>query len=291
MNAFYAEVSAQIIAELKTGVPPWVLPWRQLGRTVARNALTGRRYNGINILFLWMAQQRYRWPFAHFLSFKQALELGGHVRKGEHGIKIIFYKDLVVIAPEDAETESRRVPMLKTFTVFNIAQCEGLPDRIARPMIEAQHFGERDLLIEEFIATIGSQIREGADVAGYSLDRDFITMPPFRAFASPAEYYSTLFHEVGHWTGHPARFNRPLPGKWQEKPYALEELIAEFGAAFLCAEFAIDCVMPSASYIQSWISLFEDDPKALFTAASKASKAVDYLRDLILAAPVVQAAE
>jgi antirestriction protein ArdC len=285
-------VTARIVAELRTGTPPWVQPWsRTPGRNIARNAVSKRRYSGVNVLLLWGAMRAHGWTVPYFLTFKQALEAGGHVRKDEHGTHIIFYKDLVVKGEDDDE---RRIPMLKGYTVFNVAQCDNLPDRIADPPsapVPPQHSDERDLLIDEFTATIGAYIHENPDQAAYSKQRDRILMPPFRAFQSAAVYYATLFHEVTHWTAAPSRLNRDLPPKHDKRGRAAEELIAELGAAFLCAEFGIDGAVPHATYIESWIQLLEDDPKAIFTAASKATKAVDYLRQLILAAPAAQAAE
>jgi antirestriction protein ArdC len=288
----HADVTARIIAELQAGTPAWVQPWSQTpGRNIARNAVSRRRYSGVNVLLLWSAMRAHGWTVPHFLTFKQALEAGGHVRKGEHGTHIIFYKDLLVKGEDDDE---RRIPMLKGYVVFNITQCEDLPDRIADPPsapVPPQHSDERDLLIDEFTATIGAFIDEHSDQAAYSKELDRILMPPFHAFRSAAICYAVLFHEVIHWTAAPSRLNRDLPPKQDKRGYAFEELVAELGAAFLCAEFGIDGAEPHAAYIESWIALLEDDPKAIFTAASKATKAVDYLRQLILAAPAAQAAE
>jgi antirestriction protein ArdC len=182
------------------------------------------------------------------------------------------------------------VRMPKSFTVFNVAQCEGLPDRIVNPAApQSRNRDARDPLLDEFIATAGATIKEGGDRATYFPEPDNIVVPAFAAFVNAAEFYNTILHELVHWTGHAARLNRMAALKRQfedhDRRYAVEELIAELGSAFICAEFAIDSIAPSARYLDTWVKLLSGDDRAFFTACSQAQKAVDYLRDLALAEP------
>jgi|SRR6516165_1768002 antirestriction protein ArdC len=296
MRNLYAEVTTRILAELKAGVLPWRRPWSETpGRNVPVNGATNREYNGTNVVLLWMAIRNHNWSTARFVTFKQALELGGHVRKGEHGTKIYFVKDLKFAgeseAEGDEESAGRSVRMLREYTVFNVAQCDDLPARVIdQPIVKPRHHDARDSLIEEFIATTGANICESGDRASFIPSTDAIVMPAFAAFDGAGAYYGTLFHELAHWTGHKSRLDRELGKRFGNQAYAAEELIAELAAAFLCAEFSIDGDPRLSGYIEHYIDLLESDTKAFFTAASKAQAAVDYLRELALREPA-QAAE
>jgi antirestriction protein ArdC len=277
----YQHVSNRIIAELEAGAAPRVKPWSATpGQNVPCNAVSNRPYSGCNVVLLWMAANAgYRTP--RYLTFKQALELGGHVRKAEHGHRVYFVKQLQVREPDSDDV--RVVPMLREYTVFNIDQCEGLPDRVlAQGPAKVRNGDERDPTIDEFLAASGANIREGHGKAYYRPGDDFISLPAFAAFKSAAHFYGVAFHELGHWTGHRSRLDRDLRGRFGEKAYAAEELVAELCAAFLCAEFSIDGDLRHAGYIQSWIRLLKGDSRAFFTAASKAQAAADYLRGLAL---------
>jgi antirestriction protein ArdC len=290
MRDIYKTVTDQIVAELKAGVRPWIQPWSQTpGLNVPCNAVSGRAYSGVNTLLLWTARH-HGWPQPRFLTFKQALEAGGHVRKGEHGQHVVFVKDLHVREPE--EEDPRIVRMLRTYTVFNIAQCDGLPDSLTA-LPKGFNPDQRDMLVDEFIAATGAKISENTfkNVAAYIHAEDAIIMPAFGSFRGRVEYAATLFHELVHWTGHSSRLDRQLGARFGLKSKAAEELIAELGAAFLCAEFSIDGFIPHAAYIEDYLTLLKDDPKAIFTAASKAQAAVDFLRQQILAEPSRVAAE
>jgi antirestriction protein ArdC len=226
----------------------------------------------------------YRTP--RYLTFKQALELGGHVRKGEHGQTVFFVKRLAVAdkSPDAAEGDTKIIPMMKAYTVFNVDQCEGLPDRVMTPgEIKVRNSDERDATIDEFLTASGAEIREGHGEAYYRPGEDYISVPAFTAFKSAATFYATAFHELGHWTGHKCRLDRDLRNRFGEKAYAAEELVAELCAAFLCAEFSIDGELRHAGYIASWIKLLQADSRAFFTAASKAQAAADFLRKCALA--------
>jgi antirestriction protein ArdC len=173
--------------------------------------------------------------------------------------------------------------MMREYTVFNVAQCEGLPDRVlTMGEIKRRNPDERDATIDEFLACSGADIREGFGEAYYRPAADFVSMPRFEAFKSAAQFYGVAFHELGHWTGHKARLDRDLRSRFGERAYAAEELVAELCAAFLCADFSIDGDLRHAGYIASWIGLLKADSRAFFTACSKAQAAADYLRGLAL---------
>jgi len=280
----YAEVSARIVAELEAGAAPWIKPWSATaGQNVPQNAVTKRPYSGCNVVLLWMAQAAgYRTP--RFLTFKQALELGGNVRKGEHGTKVYFVKQLQVRDKgADDEAATRIVPLLREYTVFNVDQCENLPDRVLTlGEVKVRNEDVRDATIDEFLACCGVEIREGEGEAFYRPGADFISLPRFEAFKSAAHFYAVAFHELGHATGHKSRLARDLRHRFGERAYAAEELVAELCAAFLCAEFSIDGDIRHAGYIQSWIGLLKADSRAFFTACSRAQAAADYVRGLAL---------
>jgi antirestriction protein ArdC len=232
----------------------------------------------------------YRTP--RFLTFKQALDLGGNVRKGERGTKVYFVKQLQVRDKgTDDDTATRLVPMLRQYTVFNVDQCENLPARVvALGKVKPRNGDERDATIDEFLAGTGATIREGAGEAYYRSGDDAISLPRFEGFKKATHFYSTAFHELGHWTGHKSRLARDMRHRFGEKAYAAEELVAELCSAFLCAEFSIDGDLRHAGYIQNWIGLLKADSRAFFTACSKAQAAADYLRGLALAEPAERAA-
>jgi antirestriction protein ArdC len=277
----YSEVTSRILTELETGAAPWIKPWSATsGLNHPHNAASGRPYSGCNVVLLWMAQQRLGWKIPKYVTFKQAQELGGSVKKGEHGTKVYFVKQLQVQDKENPETQ-RTIPMLKEYTVFNIDQCESLPTGILDPQAKApRNKDQRDPLADEFLGM--ADIREGNGEAYYVPSKDFISLPAFGAFKNADSFYSTAFHELGHWTGAKPRLDRSLQGRFGDQAYAAEELIAELCAAFLCAEFSMDGELRHAGYIASWFKLLKHDSRAFFTAASKAQAAADYLRGLAL---------
>jgi antirestriction protein ArdC len=287
----YAEVSTRIIAELERGAAPWVKPWSATaGANTPCNAVTNRPYSGCNVVLLWLARDR-GWPTLRFLTFKQAIEAGGNVRKGEHGTKVIFVKQLQVKAGEGEDTDTRLIPMLREYTVFNVAQCDNLPDGIrAGKPIRLRNPDTRDALADEFLQSTCADIRQGHGEAYYVPSRDFISVPAFEAFKGSDHYYNVAFHELVHWTGHKSRLDRDLRNRFGSRAYAAEELVAELGAAFLSAEFGFDGDVRNAGYIATWIDLLRSDKRAFFTACSKAQAAADYLRRLALAEPAEIAA-
>jgi antirestriction protein ArdC len=278
----YAGVSSRIVAELEQGAAPWVKPWSATpGQNVPQNAVSNRPYSGCNVILLWLARER-GWTTPRFLTFKQALEAGGHVRKGEHGQKVYFVKQLELKDGKEGEVP-RLLTMLREYTVFNVDQCDGLPENVrAGKLARVRNPDARDPLVDEFLRTTGADMREGQGEAYYAPGNDFISTPAFEAFKSAAHFYGTAFHELGHWTGHKSRLDRDLQHRFGDRSYAAEELIAEICAAFLCAEFSFDGDLRHAGYIQHWIALLRSDRRAFFTASSRAQAAADYLRGLAL---------
>lgn len=278
----YDEVTARIIAELEVGRVPWVQPWgaSASGPALPRNALTARPYSGVNVLILWGAVIAGGWPSQSWLTFKQAESAGGRVIKGERGTTIV-YADRFVPDAEKARArehgdEAKAVPFLKRFTVFNVAQCEGLRDGLAPDPVPLP---EREIVpvAEKVIAASGVDFRIGGDKAFYVPSLDFVQVPPQPAFFEAVNYYRTALHELTHATGHRSRLNRDQSHGFGSKDYAREELIAEMGSAFLCAALGIEPTVRHADYLASWLEVLRDDNRAIFRAASAASKAADWL--------------
>ncbi|TSE04708.1 DUF1738 domain-containing protein [Mesorhizobium intechi] len=280
--SLYQEITDRIIAELERGTVPWVKPWGSAKADLGlpSNAATGRRYSGINILILWGAVIERSYPGQNWLTFRQALSLGGNVRKGERGTTIVHADRFVPKGEQErARTdgdEPQAVPYLKRFTVFNVAQCDGLPEHLYR---KAEPLPERQIVpqAEGLIRASGADFRIGGDRAFYMPGTDTIQVPPQPAFFQQIDYYRTCFHELGHWTGHPARLARDLSGAFGSKTYAREELVAEITAAFVCSTLGIEPTVRHADYIGTWLKVLREDNRAIFRAASLASKAADFL--------------
>lgn len=280
-GSLYDDVTATILAQLEAGVVPWVRPWSKAAASLGlpRNAVSGRAYSGINILVLWGAVIEGGYPSQDWLTFKQALGAGGCVRKGERG-QTVFYADRFV--PKAARDhggeaeDAKAIPFLKRFTVFNAAQCEGLPDGL---VAEPAPLPPRELhaAAENLIARTGADFRIGGERAFYSPSGDFVVVPPQPAFHHQIDYYRTALHELGHWTGHRTRLDRDQTGRFGSALYAREELVAELASAFLCAALGIEPSVRHADYLGSWLEVLRADNRAIFQAASKASKAADYL--------------
>lgn len=281
-GSLYAEVTGRVIAELEQGRLPWVQPWDSAACecTMPANAATGRRYSGINVLILWGAVVAGGYRSQGWLTFRQSLGLGGHVRRGEKGTVVCYADRFTPRAEEerarDEEREARQIAFLKRFTLFNIDQCEGLPEELTRaPELAA----ERETVphAEALIRASGADFRVGGSEAFYSPSADFVQVPPQQAFREQINFYRTALHELGHWTGHGSRLDRDLSGPFGSAAYAREELIAEMASAFVCASLAIQPTVRHADYVGSWLAVLREDEKAIFRAASLAGKAADYL--------------
>ena len=280
--SLYSEITDRIIADLERGCVPWVKPWGRAQAAVGlpKNAATGRGYSGINILILWGAVIERSYPSHNWLTFRQALSLGGSVHKGEHGTTIVHADRFIPESEKErakvADVEPQAIPYLKRFTVFNVAQCDGLPEHIGR---EAEPLPDREIIphAEALIRASGADIRIGGDRAFYMPASDYIQVPPQPAFFEQVNYYRSCLHELGHWTGHQTRLARDLSSSFGSKPYAREELTAEMAAAFVCSALGIAPTVRHADYIGSWLAVLREDNRAIFRAASLASKAADFL--------------
>jgi len=280
----YDEITGKIIAELEAGRFPWVQPW---GKATAKaslglpqNASTGRRYSGINILILWGAVVKHGFPGQGWLTFRQALSLGGHVRKGERGTTVVYADRFT---PEDEKRRARetgeepsRIPFLKRFTVFNTAQCEGLPEDISVAMPPPPP-GLIEPRVEALIKATGIDFRIGGDRAYYVPALDHVVVPPPQAYFEPINWHRTALHEISHASGHRSRLDRDLSGSFGTRKYAFEELIAEMSAAFCCASLGIVPTVRHADYLASWLDVMREDSRAIVRAASQASKAADWI--------------
>jgi antirestriction protein ArdC len=271
----YEKITESIIAELENGAAPWVKPWKA-DSTAAKNIVSGKAYQGINRLVLGMGSMMPGYT-PYWASYKQWAERGAQVRKGEKGTQIVFFSPVTKEQANAAgELEEKQFAVLRLYTVFNSAQCEGADVPVATVS------GSFDPIqaAEKRIVKTGAIIRHGGDAAFYSPSHDVIQMPHKVSFDSPASYYCTAFHELGHWTGAKHRLEREFGGKFGNPVYAFEELVAELTAAFLCQEHGIAGELRHAGYIGSWLKACRDDAKAIFKAAALAQKAADYILSL-----------
>lgn len=278
--SIYDTVTQTILEELKQGAAPWVKPWTT-GDPVEEpyNVVSQRAYSGINILLLWLATLEHNFRSAGWLTFRQAKELGGTVKRGEKGTHIVYASAVrkTLTDPETGAEEEKKIPFLKGYCVFNIAQTEGLPARLYRA-IAPKPLAEALEQVEAFLKGIGAQVRHGGNRAYYQPAFDFIQLPDPGQFESAPHYYATSLHEHAHWTGAEHRLYRDLSGRFGSQAYAAEELVAEMTAAFLSAHLGVPGRLRHAEYIGSWIELLTDDTKAIFTAAARATEAAEYLR-------------
>jgi antirestriction protein ArdC len=282
-SSLYEEITSKIIAELKAGRLPWVQPWGSAAVSaplgLPRNAATGRNYSGINVLILWGAVVQHGFPVQSWLTFRQAVGLGGNERKGERGTTVVYADRFV---PDDERRRAhdegeapRAIPFLKRFTVFNVEQCEGLPDGIAAANTPPAATHLILPQVEQLIRATGADVRIGGDKAYYDMAGDFIRVPPPQAFFEPINWHRTALHEVGHLVGR--RLGRDLSGAFGSKKYAYEEIVCELSTSFVCAALGIVPTVRHADYIASWCEILQEDRRAIVRAASAASKAADYL--------------
>jgi antirestriction protein ArdC len=281
-QSVYAEVTRRVIAELEQGRLPWVQPWDSAacGCAMPANAATGRFYSGINVLILWGAVVAGGYASQRWLTFRQALGAGGCVRRGEKGTTICYADRFTPKGEQDRardeDREARQVAFLKRFTVFNVEQCEGLPEALTEAPVLSE---ERETIphAEALIAATGADFRIGGDRAFYAPALDLVVVPPQQAYPEQINWYRTALHELGHWTGHRSRLDRDQSGAFGSASYAREELVAEMASAFTCASLRIVPTVRHADYVGSWLEVLRGDERAIFRAASLASKASDYL--------------
>lgn len=285
----YAEITNAILSDLEKGIRPWVQPWASGTRNASRPLRhNGEPYRGINTLWLWREASVAGYRNPHWLTYRQAQELGAHVRRGEKSTQVVYANLYTKTEDDDArEPEARHVPFFKAYSVFNAEQVENLPTRYqAEAILDAASGNDLapNTRAVEFFANTGAAIREDNDRAYYSILEDVIFLPSFRSFEKADRYYSTLAHELTHWTGHPKRLPRKFPrgADFTPSTYAREELVAELGAAFLCADLGIN-LKPRpdhADYIGHWLEVLRRDKRAVVQAAAFAQRATDFLHAL-----------
>lgn len=273
----YTTITETICAALEAGTVPWQRPWTTTGGT-PRNLVSKRPYRGVNTLLLALTPHSSPW----WLTFRQAKELGGYVRRGERSTLVVFWKLPDAPDPENRENpKERRPPILRHYHVFNLEQVEGIPAPAgALPLKEH----ERIARCEEIVTGMPQRpdIRPHPSQAFYSPAGDYVGMPDRAQFRSAEEYYATLLHELTHATGHACRLNRPMasaPAPFGSADYSQEELVAEFGAAFLCGHAGIfpRVAHNTAAYIANWLSVLKQDRRLLAVAAAQAQRAAEFI--------------
>jgi antirestriction protein ArdC len=283
----HSRITAQLIAAIEAGPGEPSLPWRRSGGPLFMpvNALTGNPYNGINIVSLWVAAEVKSYAAPIWATYRQWLELGAQVRAGEKSSLVVFYKEYEAQPDPADESDDGKRRVARASYVFNAAQVEGFAVPSAPEPLGPV---ERIAAADAFVRSTGARIEHGGDRAFYRPSSDHIQMPDEGAFCGTATmtrsegYYATLLHELVHWGGAKHRLDRDLGKRFGDRAYAAEELVAEIGAAFLCAELGItqDVRADHAQYLAHWLELMKDDSRAVFTAAAKASEAAAYLKRL-----------
>lgn len=283
----YARVTDRIIADLEQGVRPWFKPWNA-ANTATRITLplrhNGTPYRGINILLLWGETISNGYASNIWMTFKQALELKAHVRKGERG-SLVVYADTFTKTETNGngEDEEKQIPFMKTYTVFNVEQIEGLPAHYYSRPAPAGEVLQLIENAERFFAATGATIRHGGNQAYYAPGPDVIQLPPPESFEDAESYAATKAHELVHWTKHETRLDRNFQAKrFGDEGYAREELVAELGSAFLCADLGVtpEPREDHAAYMDHWLTILREDRRAIFSAAAHAQRAADFLHAL-----------
>jgi antirestriction protein ArdC len=283
----YTRITNKIIADLEQGARTWMKPWNAgntAGRITRPLRHNGVPYSGINVLMLWAEATDKGFSEPTWMTFKQATELKSNVRKGEKG-SLVVYANSITRTEEggNGEEQEREIHFMKGYTVFNVEQIEGLPEEYRADPPAPLAPVERITRAEAFFAATKADIRYRGDRAFYSIDSDYIQMPVIEAFRDPESFYATLAHEAAHWTRHPSRLDRSFGRKrFGDEGYAQEELVAELASAFLSADLNLTPEVRDdhAGYIASWLTVLKNDKRAIFTAASYAQKAADYLHSL-----------
>ena len=278
----YQDITDKIIGQLEKGTAPWQQPWASLGGGMPLNVISRKPYRGVNTLLLWDSAGEHGYQSNLWATYRQWDALGGHVTRGERATKIIFWNvtSTATIDKATGEEKNEKRFFCKEYSVFNIDQCGGDAlnrFRVTRPIGGFVDFGPA----EEAIAATGADFRHGGNRAFFDVLGDFIQLPIKDSFNSPAAYYSTALHETTHWSGHASRLNRITKlARFGDENYAVEELIAELGAAFLTAALGIPnerTLENATAYLANWLAVLRSDNRAIFTAATSASAATDYV--------------
>lgn len=272
----FASITDKIVSILESGKATGRITWNGRGEAgrIPYNLKTGNPYRGANVIALWISANEAGFGSNAWLTFKQALDLGGHVRKGEKGTLGIYFDSYEREEPDgDGGTEKRRIAFAKAFTVFNLDQVEGVEKPTSAPT-------ERDPIAaaEDVMIASGANISEIGTRAYYDPRGDFIRLPDWYRFETKENFYVVALHELTHWTGHESRLARDLRNRFGTEAYAMEELVAEFGSAFLCAETGVVGRLEyHANYVESWLKVLKNDKRAVVTAAAAAEKAARFL--------------
>jgi len=271
----YQEVTDKIIAALEAGTAPWQRPWTALAEFgTPHNGITGRHYNGINTVLLFLEAQARGFADSRYMTFKQASEAGFKIRKGAKSIPVYFFKKLEVEErdPDTGESKTKGIPYLTEYRVFNAQDIEGIPVPAT-----ANHHWEPIDVMEKLVKRLGVEIQYGGNRAFYDVTKDNIRLPLRGQYPSKEAFYGTLAHEIAHWTGAPSRLNRQF-GRFGDEAYSREELRAEIGAAMLAAQYGVPTsIEDHSAYVSSWIKALKNDKREIFRAASDASKIVTFL--------------
>jgi len=283
----YSRVTNEIVARLEAGTRPWIQPWQaahaagHVSRPLRFNAVP---YRGINVILLWLAAMRNQFTCPLWMTYRQAAGLGGQVRRGEKGSLVIYASTFTRReTTHDGEEQEYEVPFLNSYSVFNAEQIDALPPRYYAQAEPSRPAVQRIERAERFFAHSGANVRHGGGMAFYNSAADFVQMPAFESFRDAEGYYATLAHELAHWTRHPSRLGREFRRqRWGDEGYSMEELVAEMGAAFLCADLGLtpDVREDHAAYIASWLKVLRNDKHAVFAAAAHAERAAGYLHRL-----------
>jgi len=268
-NEMYSEITKNIIAALENvSDKDWKMPWNSVS-TMPCN-YQSKAYRGINIMQLWASQINNGFASSQWYTYNQSKKMGCQVKGGSKGTKIFFFS---IFEKENSAGDMVKIPNFKVYTVFNRDQIEGLEPEEAVEVDEKERFEN----CEAFLSNCDAEIKFGGDKAYYSPSGDFVMLPKFEDFVVTESYYSTAFHELGHWTGHKSRLSREFGSRFGDEKYAFEELVAELTSAFLCGEMGIQNNLQHPEYIKNWIKVLKDDDKAIITAAREATKACDLL--------------
>ncbi|MCU1336681.1 MAG: ardC [Bryobacterales bacterium] len=283
----YTRVTDRIISDLEQGIRTWMKPWssEHTAEKISRPLRhCGTPYRGMNVLLLWGEAVAKGYAAPSWMTFKQALEFDAHVRKGEYGSLVVYANSITKTETgENGEDVERAIPFLKGYTVFNVEQIDGLPAHYYAKPENPLPLAERIDSADRFMTATAATIRHGGNRAFYAPGRDLVQMPPFEAFRDKESYYATALHELTHWTSHKTRLDRSFDAKrFGDNGYAREELVAELGAAFLCADLGISPEIRDdhAAYLGHWLKVLQEDKRAIFSAAAHAQRAADFLQGL-----------
>lgn len=275
----YTRLTAEIVAAIEAGAGDWRMPWHHDGAAVTRpeNVASTKRYRGVNILALWIAAHAYSYASGIWGTYRQWQAAGAQVRKGERGTTVVLWKQAASRADDDHDDgeQSHARVFARAFTVFNIAQVDGYEPKPVALLPESERLAQ----VDRFVAALDIPVTYGAYDAHYRIDLDQIYMPEYASFSSPAAHAGTLIHEASHATGAAHRLDRNFAERFKHDRLAIEEACAELTASFVLADLGIaHHPRPDhAAYVSSWLRVLKDDPRAIFTAASKAQQAADWM--------------